>query len=93
MSRLVGHCQDSENTMETYKPESNFQAICDASLVYNLRSTGCFRKGQEEWENDVAIAITARYLSDEQRADIARTIRDAMNSKYLPNDPMEARDK
>jgi hypothetical protein len=33
----------------------------------------------------VAIAITARHLSDEQRADIARTIRDAMNAKYLPN--------
>ena len=71
--------------MEIYKPESNFQAIGDASLVYNLRSTGRFRKGQEEWENDVAIAITARHLSDEQRADIARTIRDAMNAKYLPN--------
>ena len=71
--------------MELYKPESNFQAIGDASLVYNLRSTGRFRKGQEEWENDVAIAITARHLSDEQRVDIARTIRDVMNAKYQPN--------
>jgi len=25
-------------------------------------------------------------LSDEQRVDIARTIRDVMNAKYLPND-------
>lgn len=75
--------------MELYKPESNFQAIGDASLVYNLRSTGRFQKGQEEWENDVAIAITARHLTDEQRADIARTIRDAMNAKYLPNNTGE----
>lgn len=70
--------------MELYKPESNFQAIGDASLIYNLRHTG-WRKGEQVWTNDVAISITAHHLTDEQRADIARTIRDAMNAKYLPN--------
>jgi hypothetical protein len=75
--------------MKTYKPESSFQATSDASLVYNLRATGRFRRGQEQWENDVAISITARHLSDEQRADIADTIRDVMNAKYLHNDQEE----
>ena len=71
--------------MKTYKPESIFQVTDDASLVYNLRATGRFRKGQEQWENDVEISITARHLTDEQRADIADTIRDALTAKYLNN--------
>jgi hypothetical protein len=71
--------------MELYKPESNFQATADASLVYNLRATGRFYRGQEQWENDVAISITARHLTDEQRAEIAELIRETMNAKYLHN--------
>ena len=73
--------------MKTYKPESNFQATADASLVYNLRTTGRFHKGREQWQNDVAISITAWHLTDEERADIARTIRDAMNAKYVDARP------
>lgn len=73
--------------MKTYKPESNFQATADASLVYNLRTTGRFHKGREQWQNDVAISITAHHLTDEERADIARTIRDAMNAKYVDARP------
>ena len=72
--------------MKTYEPESSFQATYDASLVYNLRHTG-WRKGEQVWTNDVAISITAHHLSAEERADIANTIRDAMNAKYLHNAP------
>ena len=71
--------------MKTYKPESSFQATADGSLVYNLRATGRFRNGQEQWENDVAISITAHQITDEQRADIADAIRELMNAKYLHN--------
>ena len=73
--------------MKTYKTESKFQATDDASLVYNLQHIG-WSKGEKEWANDVAISITAHHLTDEERADIARTIRDAMNAKYL-NDKSE----
>lgn len=71
--------------MKKYEPETNFQAVGDGSLVYNLRTTGRFREGAEEWENDVSVAITARHLTEDQRADVARTIRDALNAKYLEN--------
>ena len=54
-------------------------------MVYNLRATGRLRKGQEQWENDVAISITARHLTEEQRAKIAELIRTTMNEKYLHN--------
>ena len=75
--------------MKTYKPESNFQTTDDDSLVYNLRHTGG-RKGEQVWTNDVAISITAHHLTAEERADIASTIRDAMNAKYLPNADVDA---
>lgn len=70
--------------MQPYKPENNFQTVDDASLVYSLRFTGRFREGQEEMENDVEIRITARRLTDEQRADVARTICNTLNEKYFP---------
>jgi hypothetical protein len=69
--------------MKTYKPESSFQTTGDGSMVYNLRATGRFYRGQEQWENDVEISITAR--TEEQRAEIAELIRETMNAQYPHN--------
>jgi hypothetical protein len=79
-------------SMKKYKPESSFKATDDSTIVYNLRTTGRFQKGQEEWENDVAISITSRHLTDEQRAEIAEMIRETMNAKYRHSDQVLAVD-
>lgn len=72
--------------MDKYRTENKFTITDDARLVYNLRPTGQYRKGNVIMENDVAISIQGRYLGDEELSEIAQTIQDALNARYLETD-------
>ena len=66
-----------------YKAESNFK-IADSersSLVYNLRFERA-RFGRSSSVNDVEIRIEGRSLGGEERMEIAKLIRDALNANY-----------
>lgn len=70
---------------------SGFQITDDFRMVYNLRETGRYCKGLPEVENEITIDINSRFLSAEQLADVARTIKKALNDLFYPTTMAEMR--
>jgi hypothetical protein len=63
-----------------YIPETPF--LYEDKMVYNLRQTG-WSKGKPEMSNDVAIYIQGNHLSKSLIREIAETLCEALNRKYV----------
>lgn len=62
-----------------YTPETPW--MVEGNLVYNLKWTGSWCKGEKQMCNDVAVHIDAR-LPKTVVADVANTICTALNRQY-----------
>lgn len=63
-----------------YAPESAFRR--EGNLVYNLKHHG-WRKGEEQFENDVAVRVEARHLPQDVQDRIGEVIATALNREFL----------